>query len=311
MNETCYGHPTEIKKICEWTGKEFVVDWKHRNRRFYDKQAMYEWRKAQNHEMVACPTCGKLFDRYKNILHPRSGKLTQYCSNECSAKSIEKRNNLQKWILTNNPMNNPSSVDKIKQSKLERYGLPYYNNQPKMINTNMEKYGVPYTWYLPKCKSNGNRVSGFQKRIFIEIKQKYPDAELEKYLPDVQKAVDIYIPSIKKVIECHGDYWHCNPTKCAPDYYNKVVHLKASEIWTRDKQKEELLKNNGYDVEIEIFNEETGDLILSYKLNESFPKETAVQIGSLIHQADGDWIFEAVGVGYELELGAFIEGYTS
>lgn len=65
------------------------------------------------------------------------------------------------------------------------------------------------------------------------------------------------------------------------------------------------------DAQIKIFNDDTGDLICYYDLDESFPKETGVQIGSLVRHPGGDWIFEAVGVGYELELGAFIEGYTS
>lgn len=250
MNETCYGHPTEIKNICEWTGKEFVVDWKHRGRRFIDRQAMYEWRKDQNRETINCPVCGNPFERYKNILHPRTGKPTQYCSNECSTKSDEKRDKLRVWISTNNPMNNPISVNKIRQSKLLAYGVPYYNNGPKQRQTMLDRYGVPCAFFLPQCKSNGCRISKFQRRIYESILSQHPDAELEKYLFDTQKFVDIYIPSIRKVIECHGDYWHCNPTKCAPDYYNRLVHLTAQKIWDRDKQKEDLLKSKGYNVEI-------------------------------------------------------------
>jgi tellurium resistance protein TerD len=62
---------------------------------------------------------------------------------------------------------------------------------------------------------------------------------------------------------------------------------------------------------INIFNDETGDLICSYNLGEGFVHQTAVQIGSFVRDSSGDWIFEAVGVGYELELDAFIGGYTS
>ena len=250
MNKTCYDNPIKIKKICEWTGKEFVVDQKHKNQRFINKDAMYAWRKSQNREMVRCLACGHLFERYKNILHPRSGKLTQYCSNICNRSSKEKQIALRKWISINNPMNSIISRERIKQAKLERYGNKNYNNIDKCRQTMMNRYGVPCVFYLPRCKSNGKRVSEFQKRVFIEIKKKYPDAELEKYLVDVQKSVDIYIPSEKKVIECHGDYWHCNPTKCSPDYYNRLVHLTAQEIWDKDKQKEDLLKSKGYEIDI-------------------------------------------------------------
>lgn len=250
MNETCYGHPIKIRKVCEWTGKKFIVDWKHRGRRFINKQAMYEWRKAQNRETVKCRTCGNKFERYKRILHPDTGLPTQYCSNECNRSSKEKREALREWIAANNPMNNPASVEKIKQSKLKKYGDAHYNNMNRHVHTMMNKYGVPYAVYLPQCKSNGKRVSGFQKRIFVEIMKQHPDAELEKYLPDVQKFVDIFIPSRNMVVECHGDYWHCNPTKCSPDYYNRLVHLTAREIWDRDKQKQDLLEKAGYFVEI-------------------------------------------------------------
>lgn len=247
---TKHGNPTEIKRICEWTGKEFIVDWKHRKQRFINKDAMYQWRKSQNRENVPCLTCGKMFERYKRILHPRSGKLTQYCSNECSVKSTEKKDKLREWIKNNNPMDKREYRDKIRKSKLERYNDPTYNNIKKYEKTMMDKYGVPYAVYLPQCKSNGRRISKFQRKIYEKILKTYPDARLEEYLPDVRRAVDIYIPSIKKVIECHGDYWHCNPTKCSPTYYNKIVHLTAQEVWDRDAQKKQLLENAGYKVEV-------------------------------------------------------------
>jgi len=250
MNITKFGNPNEIKRICEWTGKEFVVDWKHRNQRFINKDVMYAWRKSQNRETINCPTCGNPFERYKRILHPRSGKLTQYCSNKCSVSSDDKRKILQKWIKKNNPMNNLISRNKIRQSKIQRYGDGNYNNIDKMIDTNNKKYGVPYAVYLPQCKSNGKRISKFQKQEYEKILLQYPDAKIEEYLPNVQKFVDIYIPSVKKVIECHGDYWHCNPIKCSSDYYNKVVHLTAQEIWDRDDKKRKLLEQSGYQVEV-------------------------------------------------------------
>ena len=64
------------------------------------------------------------------------------------------------------------------------------------------------------------------------------------------------------------------------------------------------------DAEIRLFNDETGEEICFYDLDESFSTETGVQIGSLI-RVNGEWSFEAVGVGYNLELGDFVAGYTS
>lgn len=142
------------------------------------------------------------------------------------------------------------NIEKANKTRLERYGDPHYINTEKYKQTCLKKYGVPNILYLPKYKSNGKRISKFQKKVYTEIKQKYTDALLEEYLPDVQKSVDIYIPSEKKIIECFGDYWHCNPDRYAPDYYNGLTHRTAQQTWDDDTKRIELFKQNGYKVEI-------------------------------------------------------------
>lgn len=240
-----------IKKICEWTKKIFYVDYKHRKQRFINRKAMYEWRKSQNREIVNCLNCGKPFERYKHILHPRTGKPTQYCSNECNRTSKEKIQKLKEWGLSEkNHWKKKECQDKAKETKVRLYGDPNYNNMEKLIETMTQKYGVPYGIYLPKCMSNGKRISNFQKRVYTETLKQYTDAKLEVYLHDTQKSVDIFIPSENKVIECHGDYWHCNPALFRSDYYNRLVHLTAQQIWDRDKQKKDTLEGAGYQVEI-------------------------------------------------------------
>lgn len=240
-----------IKKICEWTKQEFYVDFKHRNQRFIDKNAMYSWRKNQNREVVKCLKCGNEFERYKNILHPKSGKPTQYCSNQCNRTSDEKREKLKMWANSDkNHWFNKKCQAKVKITKFKKYGDERYNNKEKTINTCLSKYGVPHSTYLPQTRSNGKTISKFQKRIFDKIKQEYPDALLEEYIPDIKKSVDIFIPSKKLIIECFGDYWHCNPNKYNQNYYNKSVHLTAREIWEKDQKRINLFKENGYDVEI-------------------------------------------------------------
>lgn len=73
---------------------------------------------------------------------------------------------------------------------------------------------------------------------------------LEEYLSDAKKSVDIYIPSQRKIIECHGDYWHCNPKKYSANYYNKVMKRTAKEIWDRDAQRLQYLESIGYTAEV-------------------------------------------------------------
>ncbi len=65
-----------------------------------------------------------------------------------------------------------------------------------------------------------------------------------------------------------------------------------------------------HDSMIKIINDDTGEVICQYKLGDDFPMDTSIQIGSLIKNPSNEWVFEAVGVGFQLELGAFVEGYT-
>ena len=79
----------------------------------------------------------------------------------------------------------------------------------------------------------------------VTIVSKYSDALLEEYLSDVNKSVDIYVPSKKLIIECFGDYWHCNPSRYAADYYNRGKKKTAAEIWKRDEKRKRELESMG------------------------------------------------------------------
>jgi hypothetical protein len=246
-----YGHPKIVKLKCEHCSNEFEVIWGWRNRRFCSSLCKNEAVKQNSREMVKCLNCGELFERYKNIKHWRSGKLKQYCSNYCSVTSKEKRERLVKWGSSDkNHWNNPECQQKVKITKLARYGDGNYNNMEKNYETMMEKYGVRCGFDLPQARSNGKRISKFQRKVYADILQEYPDAQLEQYLEDAEKSVDIYIPSQKKIVECFGDYWHCNPIRYKPDYYNDSTGKTAQEMWNNDKVRLEQLRALGYTVEV-------------------------------------------------------------
>jgi hypothetical protein len=233
-------------KQCLHCKKDFEV---LKNRKtLCSKRCMYDWRKTQNWETVKCVGCGIEFSRRKNEIHHSTGLPKQYCSNSCSRSSIQKKEKLRKWANTNkNHWNNPEVQAKVKQTKLERYGDENYNNIRQQIKTSFEKYNT-YTMWLGK--SNGKRISKPQRILYEQIKQNHTDAILEEWLSDAQKSVDIYIPSQKKIIELYGTYWHCDPRKYEPSYYNKAVHMTAQQIWERDEKRSMFLKSLGYDVEV-------------------------------------------------------------
>ena len=56
-----------------------------------------------------------------------------------------------------------------------------------------------------------------------------------------------------------------------------------------------------------IYDDTNGDVIADYRLQQ-FTTETAIQIGSFVKDGD-NWMFKAVGAGYNLSLGDLVEGY--
>lgn len=60
---------------------------------------------------------------------------------------------------------------------------------------------------------------------------------------------------------------------------------------------------------IRICNSETGEEIARYDLEEDFSVETAVEFGRL-YKKNGQWRFEAMGVGYKHGLDKFLEKYN-
>jgi len=59
---------------------------------------------------------------------------------------------------------------------------------------------------------------------------------------------------------------------------------------------------------LKVYNDETGEVLAEYDLDEEFAGQTAVQIGSLF-RVGNEWQFQAVGAGYQRDLLDFVRGY--
>lgn len=59
--------------------------------------------------------------------------------------------------------------------------------------------------------------------------------------------VDLLIGE-RLVVECFGDYWHCNPEFYDPGYFNKSLRCAAAEKWGRDRERCDWLIAAGYRV---------------------------------------------------------------
>jgi len=71
-------------------------------------------------------------------------------------------------------------------------------------------------------------------RVSFEIQ-----ANVDKYNVD-------FLVDDKYIIECYGDFWHCNPERYKPDYFNRGKRKLAKDIWKRDMCRKEFFEEQGY-----------------------------------------------------------------
>ncbi len=58
-------------------------------------------------------------------------------------------------------------------------------------------------------------------------------------------SVDFLVEN-KYIIECYGNFWHCNPRKYASDFYNRGLKCLAHEKWSKDANRQHVLEEMGY-----------------------------------------------------------------
>jgi len=80
------------------------------------------------------------------------------------------------------------------------------------------------------------KVAQFLDGLKLNYQQNY---RIDKY------SVDFFVEG-RYIIECYGDFWHCNPKKYEPDYYNKGLKCEAKKRWRRDSERQWSLEAMGY-----------------------------------------------------------------
>lgn len=180
---------------------------------------------------------GALFLLCLQSVHDKSRetKLEKYGDENYNNPNKVKETKLEKYGDANY-----CNYDKIMSTKEERYGDPYFNNREQAIKTTINRYGSLY----------GPQISHPQKDVYENVLKKFPDAMLETYLDDVKLSVDIFVPSINKVIEVNGKYWHCWPGDWEPNEYHPHLNMKASDKWAIDDKRNNKIKDAGYALDI-------------------------------------------------------------
>lgn len=100
---------------------------------------------------------------------------------------------------------------------------------------------------MPRKRKHSKKIT--TKKNIIEDKIEHilqsmnvpyqPQASIDKYTVD-------FLVNKKYIVECYGDYWHCNPQQYTSSYFNKGKKKTAEEIWERDAQRKEHFEKMGY-----------------------------------------------------------------
>lgn len=121
----------------------------------------------------------------------------------------------------------------------------------KQKDTMTAKHGVTNSYALAK---NRGTVSKPQRWLYDELIKIY-ECKLETWVQKLHCHIDILFDEQKLVIEFMGDYWHCNPTIYAENYYNKKKGMLAKDIWKHDEDRRNKITRQGYTL-IEVWESE-------------------------------------------------------
>lgn len=117
----------------------------------------------------------------------------------------------------------------------------WYQN---LIKKCKDKYGVENPGSL------AFRDGRLSSKLELSVKEYFENLGYKSSVTIGNYVVDYLNESKKEIIEINGDYWHCNPQKYAPDYYNKKLGMTAFEKWKYDEERKKYLENLGYSVTI-------------------------------------------------------------
>ena len=231
---------------------------------------------------VLCDECDNK-NKLKNIPNIDKIFLCKKCRNKGNRNGMFGKHHTSK--SKNNISIKNKGREKSKETKLKlHYALlgknkgkydgknnPMFNK--KVYDIWVEKYGkeeADKKWvvYLKKLsdtsyfrtynKQNNKNWSKISQKLFWEIYSEINSQYKKIYFAELNhefscgirsKNFDFVIKDTKKVIEFNGDKWHANPKIYEEeDIPFDFIGISAKEIWENDKSKNDLAKQNGYDI---------------------------------------------------------------
>lgn len=268
------------QKICIFCGKIYKNSNYTPNRKYCSQQCYWKDKKIYNNNCLICGKetihkfCSKkcyglsiIKDKidkkciYCGNIYNSTNKKSQYCSKLCYWNF--RRNNPNVQIQSNNVKNLTSRncLNCNHEYFIEKYRLNISHYCSKKCQ--YEHHTI--TKICPTCNKEFKVSKYLERRIYcskscnlITNDSKY-EREIKNFLLNFINIKKIKVkldgkticPDIcfnNKIIECFGDYWHCNPLIYSEDYYHKRIKKYARDVWLKDEIRLNILKNKGYDI---------------------------------------------------------------
>lgn len=267
-----------MKRSCIVCGGEFETAFAH-------KTCSDECRKARRQERRKISdinvTVIRICKFCSNEFKARRYKVTAFCNKSCASKFYIQDGTYDNWRLRTDPKegitrpcDNPGCTRMVyvppRITAKQRYKycsrscfsehIAQYTaghgtmrgkkltaaQKAKQQATLLSRYGVKNAYQLAVHRN----ISGPQMVLYELVCDIDNGAEIEQHIQcaNMSYYADILIRQSNKIIELYGDYWHCNPSTYAEDYFHAVKGLTAAAIWEQDRLRNETLRLNGYTV---------------------------------------------------------------
>lgn len=139
-----------------------------------------------------------------------------------------------------------------KERCVEKYG---YEEGMKIWKERQERWqntlnSKPYEEQLRilKAKADNSKITKPYSKLEHEFSSQLVSDEYKNVAVTPYAIPDICVGW--KIIDFFGDYYHCNPKKYKPDFYNHCAKKTAQEIWNKDAERTARLEHEGYIVKI-------------------------------------------------------------
>ena|ERR1035437_6460950 len=257
-SKKCFGisHQKKEDLICPVCQKEFISD-SYKKTIYCSRQCSAESKKKDR--KVVCKNCKNIFENYGT-------KTAEFCCKPCYWEYRKKnpeiifQANQKITLITKECLNckkeytvHPYRTKSSNFCSVFCYN-DYRNDKLKCPTCKKEFVKAKYLkqkYCSDSCAAKGieKRKSKLSKEVNFFLRKENWGLEEEFFLRLENKKIfcDFLIEK-KIVVECYGDYWHCNPDIYSADYKHTKLLKTAKEVWEFDEHRESLLKTAGYKV---------------------------------------------------------------